>query len=315
VARSAPSVCVFAPAPILTVVIERGTADAGELHIHPGGQGFWVARMLSHLGASTTLVTPLGGETGDVFGHLISDHGVDVRIVQVAEPTGAYVHDRRGGEREVWWQATLSPLGRHEVDDLYTATLAAALEAGVCVITGTHRQDAVLPEGTFTRLTADLRANDVVVLVDLQGAYLRETLAGGVHTVKVSEEELAEDGWAESAEDDAVLAGIECLIGEGATDVVVSRAEGGAVARLGGRLLRASGPEMTPVDPSGAGDSMTAALALAQASGLSPEETMKLAVAAGAMNVTRHGLGSGDAEAIEQLAAKVEVEEIEVSPR
>ena len=77
-ARSAPNVCVFAPAPILTVVIERGTGDAGELHIHPGGQGFWVARMLAHLGASPTLVTPLGGETGDVFGHLISDHGVDV---------------------------------------------------------------------------------------------------------------------------------------------------------------------------------------------------------------------------------------------
>ena len=172
------------------------------------------------------------------------------------------------GEREEWWQATLSPLGRHEVDDLYTATLAAALEAGVCVITGTHRQDAVLPEGTFTRLTADLRANDVMVLVDLQGEYLRETLAGGVHTVKVSEDELVEDGWAESAKDDAVLAGIERLIEEGATDVVVSRAEGGAVARLDGRPLRASGPEMTPIDQSGAGDSMTAALAFARASGL-----------------------------------------------
>jgi 1-phosphofructokinase len=315
VARSAPHVCVFAPAPILTVVIERGTGDAGELHIHPGGQGFWVARMLTHLGASTTLVTPLGGETGDVFGHLISGHGVDVRVVPVAEPTGAYVHDRRGGEREEWWRATLSPLGRHEVDDLYTATLAAALEAGVCVVTGTHRQHAVLPAGTFRRLTADLRANDVVVVVDLQGEYLREVLAGGVDTVKISEEELAEDGWAESREDDAVLAGIERLGEEGASDIVVSRAEGGAMARLDGRLLRASGPEMTAIDPSGAGDSMTAALAFARASGLPPEEMLKLGVAAGAMNVTRHGLGSGDAEAIEQLAANVKVEEIGAARR
>ena len=48
---------------------------------------------------------------------------------------------------------------------------------------------------------------------------------------------------------------------------------------------------MTPIDQSGAGDSMTAALAFARASGLAPEETLKLAVAAGAMNVTRHGLG------------------------
>ena len=165
-----------------------------------------------------------------------------MRAVPVAEPSGAYVHDRREGERVEWWQATLSPLGRHEVDELYSATLAAALGAGVCVLTGTHRQDAVLPEGTFTRLAADLRANDVVVLVDLQGEFLREALAGGAHTVKVSEDELVEDGWAKSRKDEAVLAGVERLREEGASDVVVSRAEGGALASLDGQLLRGVGP-------------------------------------------------------------------------
>ena len=108
-----PPVSVFSPAPLLTITIERTLDGSDELHLHPGGQGFWVARMLSELGAKTTLVTPLGGETGDVFGHLIADHGVDVRVVPVAEPSGAYVHDRREGERVEWWQATLSPLGRH----------------------------------------------------------------------------------------------------------------------------------------------------------------------------------------------------------
>jgi 1-phosphofructokinase len=70
---------------------------------------------------------------------------------------------------------------------------------------------------------------------------------------------------------------------------------------------------MTPVDPSGAGDSMTAALAYARATGLDAIESLRLAVAAGAMNVTRHGLGSGEVTAIHQLAGNVRIEAIERS--
>jgi 1-phosphofructokinase len=306
-------ICVFAPAPILTVTIERGTGDAGELHIHPGGQGFWVARMLEHLGAEPILVAPLGGETGDVLGHLISHHEFDVRTIAAGEPSGAYVHDRREGERSVWWQAELGALGRHEVDDLYTVTLGAALDAGVCVLTGTHRQGTVLPDGTYERLAADLRANDAVVVVDLQGEFLREALAGGVDIAKLSEDELVEDGWAKGREDDDVIAGMERIAEAGDCDVVVSRAEGGALALLGGELLKATGPRMAVIDASGAGDSMTAALACARAGAMTAEATLRLAVAAGAINVTRHGLGSGDAEAIVQLSQNVHVETLERS--
>jgi 1-phosphofructokinase len=64
---------------------------------------------------------------------------------------------------------------------------------------------------------------------------------------------------------------------------------------------------MEAVDHRGAGDSMTAALAVAAARGLDPESGLRLAAAAGALNVTRHGLGSGRADAIGQLTANVEV--------
>jgi 1-phosphofructokinase len=301
---------VFAPSPILTVTIEQGTHEGGELHVHPGGQGFWVARMLRILGAEPVVCMPLGGETGDVYGHLLEAEDLELKIVEVAAPTGAYLHDRREGEREVLWQAPLGPLGRHEIDDLFTTTLAAALAAGTCVFSGTHRQDSVLRDGTFQRLAADLRANGCTIVVDLQGDFLREAMEGGTDVVKISEDEIIEDGWAKSAKDRDVIAGVERLVEAGAGDVVVSRAAGGALALLGGTLLTAQGPEMTAVDPAGAGDSMTAALAFGRATGLAAPETLRLAVAAGAMNVTRHGLGTGEATAIRQLAENVEVEEI-----
>ncbi|MFC7480190.1 hypothetical protein ACFQX7_09280 [Luedemannella flava] len=61
-------VMVFAPAPLLTVTIEQ-RADAVDLHVHPGGQGVWQARMIAALGGSVVLCAAMGGETGNVLGN------------------------------------------------------------------------------------------------------------------------------------------------------------------------------------------------------------------------------------------------------
>ena len=49
----APSVCVFAPAPIVTVSVELRSDGDDEIHVHAGGQGVWVARLLAKLGISS----------------------------------------------------------------------------------------------------------------------------------------------------------------------------------------------------------------------------------------------------------------------
>ena len=53
---------------------------------------------------------------------------------------------------------------------------------------------------------------------------------------------------------------------------------------------------------------MFAAIGVGLARGLTMVEALRLGMAAGALNATRHGLGSGTRHEIEQLAAHVAVE-------
>jgi fructose-1-phosphate kinase PfkB-like protein len=162
-------VMVFAPTPILTVTLEQQTSGA-ELHVHPGGQGVWQARMIAALGVPVTLCAALGGETGDV--------------------------------------------------------LARQLEAEI--------RDA----------------------------------------------------------------------GVGA--VLISRAGDPALALLDDdRVVEVHPPALQVVEHRGAGDSMTAGVAVVLARGGDVEEAVRMGAAAGALNITRHGLGTGRAEAVQELYGRV----------
>src|SRR5690348_14596244 len=85
-------VMVFAPAPILTVTIEQQSGSP-DLHVHPGGQGVWQARMISALDVPVTLCVALGGEPGFLVEKLLESEGFDVRAVPRRASTGWYVHD------------------------------------------------------------------------------------------------------------------------------------------------------------------------------------------------------------------------------
>ena len=300
-------VVIFAPSPVLTVTVEDHP-DGPEVHLHAGGQGVWQARMLLRLGVDVAMVSVLTGESGRMLRHLLGDEGVRVVAVDRTGRGAAYVHDRRGGERVKVVETGGEPISRHDLDELYGLMLGEGLSADLVILSGPASEEA-LPADVYRRLAADLRTGGRRVIVDLAGDRLTAALAGGVSLVKVSDEELLADGRIHENDTHHIVAAMKAMHSEGAETVVVTRNSDPLLLLSEGAVVEIITPTMEVADTSGAGDSLTAGVAASLARGSSVRDAVTLGAAAGALNVTRHGLGTGDAQTIEKLRELVTVRE------
>ncbi len=231
---------------------------------------------------------------------------MSLRGTSSAHANPAYVQDRRSGERQEVVKVPAGPLTRHDIDDLYSATLTASLAAKVCVLTGTQDPE-VLSATVYRRLATDLGSNGVMVLADLSGEQLRQALQGGIRMLKVSEDELVDAGWATSDDEPGVIDGLKKLREAGAQEIVVSRGSKPAMALVDDTLVAVDPPSLEPVDTRGSGDSMTAALAVALSRELGADDALRFAAAAATLNITRRGLGSGQRTDMEHLADRIQL--------
>ena len=308
------NVCVFASALLLTVTVEaddNGALGSG-IHVHPGGQGFWIARMVEHLGERPILSAPVGGEIGVVLTALVPLWGVELVATRTEANSPAYIHDRRDGDRREVAESPAPVLDRHELDDLYSKTLETALKTGLCVITARFAEGGV-PHDFYRRLGSDLASTGVVVVGDLHGEDLAAYLEGGpIEVLKVSADDLKSDEAITGPSQDQVMTAMAKLSDLGARAVVVSGVDDATFARFGDKTYKASQPSLESADHRGSGDSMTAAIAVGVRQNLDPSSILELACAAGAANVVRHGLGNADRALIDQLKVLVTIEVVDV---
>ena len=305
------TIAVLAPALYVTVTVEATSSGMDEIHVHPGGQGFWIARMLKHLDERPLICGPVGGESGKVFLGLLAQFGMDVSPIDVAGATSMVVQDRRTGERVPVAESPVTELARHEIDDVYGRFLDRALASSVCVITGQPEQ--ILPVDFYKRLGNDLASAEVEVVADMHGPELAAFLEGGpIRVLKVSDEDLAKDGLLPDTgvEVETARRAFTDLTHRGVETVVLSRQDRPTLAMHDGEILRVDGPALDPADHRGAGDSMTAGLAAGVRREVGPTEMLRLATAAGAANVTRHGLGSAEEGLLPGLMERVTVERL-----
>jgi 1-phosphofructokinase len=306
-----PRVAIFSPNPMISIAIESFSADGGDdIHVHPAGQGVWVARMAAELGAEPVLCGFIGGEVGSILRPLLEQMPIELRLVETAEASGIYIHDRRSGEREPVAQSAAFPASRHEVDDLFSVSVAAALDCDLLAICGPY-PDNTVPLEIYGSLVADVKANGVPVIVDLSSPRLDSALEGKPDLVKINDWQIAGfiDGPVDTEE--RMRAAMEQVQEKGAQSLIITRAGDPALALRDGRLWELTPPKFEHGAREGCGDSMMGALAATIASGRDWEDVLRLSAAAGATNFLRSGLGTGSRNVIEELAPRVQLRELD----
>jgi 1-phosphofructokinase len=300
-----PRVTIFGPDPLLSVTIER-TGAVDEMHVHPAGQGVWVARMAGELGAWPILCGCVGGETGAALMPLLEALPGERRLVRRTGSSGSYVTDRRGGQRQVVAMAARPALSRHEVDDLVAATCGAAAESALLVLCNPFPAEG-LPDDVYDTLIADVRAEGVPVIVDLSSPRVERVLPYGPELVKLNDWELA--GYVRGPVDGIrAFDAARRLQAAGAQSVAVTRgSEPILVLPRGGDPFELVPPALPLGFREGCGDAMMGAIAAAWARGLPLGDALVLGAAAGSANFLRHGLGTGSREAVEEMAHRVVV--------
>jgi len=305
---SRPRVAVFGPTPLLGITIER-RGDGEEVHLHPAGQGVWVARMAGELGTDPVLCAFSGGEVGALLGPLLGELPGELRLVRTTGESGAYVIDRRSGERESVAQAWAPAPSRHEIDDLFALACAAGLHAGALAVCGAAPHET-MPVEVYGNLVTDVRANGTPVIVDLSTEPLGSALTGGPDVVKLNDWQLAETVRGPVDRQEDLLGAARSLLARGAGSVVVTRAGEPAVALRGDEVWELTPPRFERGSREGCGDSMTGAIAAGMALGLEWGEALRLGAAAGAANFLRHGLGTGAAVVVRDLLGKVRLQRL-----
>ena len=301
---------VFGPHPLLSVAVEpRAGAGGDDIHLHAAGQGVWVSRSLATVGGEPVLCAFTGAEVGSVLAPLLERLPGELRAVQTSGPSGCYVVDRREGERRVLAHGWSAPPSRHEVDELFSTTTSAALSASALVVCNPYPADA-LPLEVYRDLVADARAAGVPVYVDLSPPRLDSALEGGPDLVKLNDWELA--SWVVGpVEPDSLLRSTsERLLERGARAALVTRGEKPALYVEGDRALWVRPPVFENGHREGCGDAMMGAMAAELARGGTMDRALIVGAAAGAATFLRHGLATGTSEVIEELAARVQLEEL-----
>lgn len=297
------------PALDKTVEIPSLTVDAVNrittMRTDPGGKGINVSKVISKLGGKSIAAGILGGDTGRAILSALEDMGLatcfhfvdgetrtNMKIIDPVSRTNTDINEPG---------VTVS---EELLDELLSVLTDKVVEGDIVVISGSMPKGS--PEDTYYTWTKAFSAKGAKVILDADGDLLRAGLKASPYLIKPNNHELsALVGRTLKTPEELAETARELMKEHGIAKIVVSMGGDGALYVTPDETIYAEGLKVPVGSTVGAGDSVVAALAAAEESGMSLEDTVCLSTACGAANVMCSGTQAAEYEVIESLIPRV----------
>lgn len=297
------------PALDKTVEIPSLTIDSVNrittMRTDPGGKGINVSKVISKLGGKSLATGILGGDTGRAIQSALEVMGLETsfRFVEGETRTNLKIIDP-----ECHTNTDINEPGvtvSEEILNSLLEELLAKLTAGdIVVLSGSLPKGA--PKDTYRTWVNALKEIGAKVILDADGDLLAAGIEASPYLIKPNNHELSRL-LGQTLETPAELekAARDLMEKHGIAKIVVSMGGDGALYVTPEETIYAEGLKVPVGSTVGAGDSVVASLAVAEESGMSLEETVRLSTATGAANVMCSGTQAAEYDVIEGLIPKV----------
>jgi 1-phosphofructokinase family hexose kinase len=278
-----------------------------------GGKGINVARALKTLGVPVVATGLVGGATGGRIVEQLTGEAIlnDFVHIEGESRTSTAVVDPTGGtytEINEW-----GPSVRDEELEMLVEKLHYLSQGAELVVFAGSLPRAVA-EDFYAEAIRNLARRRIQAVLDTDGEPLRVGVEAEPFLVSPNQAEAESLVGQEFHDADDFRIALDTIAGMGARNVLITT-EQGCLARIreernGAKSYRAVAPRVEPVSTVGAGDALLAAYLAARFAGRTQEDSLRVAVAAGAASTLEVGAGRFDPRQAGRLQAGVELDEL-----
>ena len=300
------------PAIDKTIQVPGFTLDAvnrvTELRADAGGKGINVSKVVKELGGCSRAYAILAGDAGKAIRSMVEAMGIEVTSVDVAGETRT---NTKIVDQRLHTNTDVNEPGPVTTADDLTALLdmlVADIDEGDTVILA-----GSIPAGapsTPTPPGSRPARRPAPGLPRCRRRVLDQGISAGPTMIKPNDHELSGMVGRDLDTLEKIDAAAREIMGRGVEWVTVSMGGEGALFVTPEKTYKASSPKVKVGSTVGAGDSVVAAIAFAQEEGLDIIETIRLAVATGAANVSMEGTQAAPRALVDSLVDQVGIREL-----